>query len=1027
MDIDRKIPPYKSTFPEFLSNYCAEMRDYVKQNKHHDRRRHLFTNFMREAFEIDPKEVAIEEKVKVAQVRGYIDALYRYIIFEFKTNLESERDAARIELKKYFESQSDPTEYIALVSNGLEFEVYQYENRRVQFLYGFELNEDDSFSSYRFLDDILFASKKITPKSEDIVTRFGLNSAVFNKVRVPLQELFSRVRKATSVKTKYDEWNSLLAKVYGEQLGDPSLFIRHTYLTVLSRLMVAQALFPQGLRGKSDFKGLLTGRFFSKKNLPNLAEPDFFSWALDTEAEEDFIGLVARLDRHLAAFRLDNIGEDVLKEIYQELVDPKSRHSLGEYYTPDWIADLALARIKYRRGKLLDPACGSGTFLLATIRCLRRNGLVGRNLVETVSQNVLGIDVHPLAVIMTKANMLLGLAQDIRRVKTEVYLPVYMADTLLVQEERNSRTIRVPVSDEREFQIPLQTTERGSLVDTLVDKISQTCEGGFDSDSERRKAWRGLERTTFKNLDERELFFWRQNFNLYSKLVAEKRNSIWAFILKNAYRPAFIRQQKVDYVVGNPPWLAYRYVKDKTYKSRVKDLTLKLGLLEKGDVKLFTQMDTSTLFFVYCEKEFLKPDGTMAFVLPKTTVLPSKQHLNFQSLGVTEVHDFSEVSPLFNVRSVLILRNNKNHMTEDIPSFVYSGKLTFKNMPWDSAKKHLDVTEDKLNFLSAEKKSEYYYPRFLQGATIVPRCFWFIEPDKDAAEHEVTPYFKTSEEAYKDSKPAWEQKIDGRLEKQFLYETILAKDIVPFAILGTDLLFLPIQKRTDSISMADYPVLLDLGCENAARWFKKVETLWEKHRQSTDRSLIQWLNYNQKLINQNVDAEMVLLYNTSGTNLTASLYFPGKKRNLPYRPKGFIADAKTYYYYPASIEEGYYLAAVLNSDIVNEAIKEYQPQGLYGERDIHRRPFEVCNIPKFDSSNPLHTQLAQLGKLCREEIEPYCPQLKGRIGQLRLEVRRILKDKIVKINKLVESLLEGQGQRKVARKKTKNPESDLFE
>jgi hypothetical protein len=43
--------------------------------------------------------------------------------------------------------------------------------------------------------------------------------------------------------------------------------------------------------------------------------------------------------------------------------------------------------------------------------------------------------------------------------------------------------------------------------------------------------------------------------------------------------------------------------------------------------------------------------------------------------------------------------------------------------------------------------------------------------------------------------------------------------------------------------------------------------------------------------------------------------------------------------------------------IVNEAIKPFQPQGLMGERDIHRRPFEVCNIPLFDAANELHLKI----------------------------------------------------------------------
>ncbi len=1028
MTIARDILPYKHDFPDHLASYVRQIKDAIKQDKHHDHRRSLFVNFLREAFGVDTADVKIEEKVVAAgvRVRGYIDALYKHVIFEFKRNLEAEREEAKLELKKYFEGQQKPREYVALVSDGLRFEVYQYEAGKPTIISTFELSEDEPLASFRYLDNIIFVAKKITPKSVDLTTRFGLESAVFNKLRVLLTELFTQVEYESSVSTKYREWNALLAKVYGEKLGDPRLFMRHTYLTILSRLMVTQAVFLDGQRRKSDYRGILTGRFFAKKNLPNLAEPDFFSWALGTQVEDDFTTIMSILDNALSVFRLDNISEDLLKEIYQELVDPESRHSLGEYYTPDWIADLALERINYKAGTILDPACGSGTFLLAAIRRLRKKGVTGKRLIEKAKRDILGIDVHPLAVMMSKANILLGLAQEIRRLQTEIYLPVYMADTLLVTQQDNSKTIEVRVSEDEAFHIPLKTVDRG-LVDTLVDRISHVCQSGFSSESDKSKAWMGLERTVFRDFENDELFFWKQAFKLYAKLVSQGKDSIWGFILKNAYRPAFIRQQKVDFVVGNPPWLAYRYIKDATYKARVKEMTLQYELLDRGNVKLFTHIDTSTLFFVHCEREFLKEKGTIAFVLPKTTVLPSQQHAKFQERGVTEIHDFGDVSPLFNVRSVLVIRRRNKNDTRHIPMTEYEGRLPAKNMSWVSAKRHLQVNKQTYSFLSTEVKSQYYHPRFLQGATIVPRCFWFIEPDPEAAPHERAPRFVTSSETLIRSKDEWKEKLEGQIEKESLFETVLAKDIVPFAVLRTELIFLPLQKAKHAVALADRVRLLELGYVHAAEWMRQAENLWEKGRRSPDRSLIQWLDYNQKLVRQNVNADLVLLYNSSGTNLAATLYRPKhSKTSLTFKANGFAADAKTYYYYPSSLEEGDFLSAILNSDIVNLAIKLYQPQGLYGERDICRRPFEVCAIPKFDPANTLHQKLASLGRLSREIIAPYVPELIGRVGELRLQVRQVLKAEIAKINSAVRELLREEGQNNLVLKKKKNPSHDLF-
>jgi len=71
-------------------------------------------------------------------------------------------------------------------------------------------------------------------------------------------------------------------------------------------------------------------------------------------------------------------------------------------------------------------------------------------------------------------------------------------------------------------------------------------------------------------------------------------------MLKNTARPLLLSAQKFDVIAGNPPWLSYRFIKDRTYQAEVKSLILRYGLLESSDVKLFTQMDLSTLFMVHC-------------------------------------------------------------------------------------------------------------------------------------------------------------------------------------------------------------------------------------------------------------------------------------------------------------------------------------------------------------------------------------------------------------------------------------------
>lgn len=364
----REVQPYSTNFVDALQSYCEQIGSAVRQNKHHDHRRNLLINFLRVGLGLDPVEFELEHKIKAHSVRGRIDAFFHELIIEIKTDLERERPDAERELKKYFESQPVPDNFVGLVSDGISFEVYIYEDESVQKIGDFALRADDAAGAFRHLDQLFFTAKKLPPTSEDIVERFGLHSASFNATRRSLLSALGTVENESAVRVKFKEWNGLLSKVYGSEVGDEALFITHTYLALLSRAIVTLALFPKDKRTNEMYRGLVDGAFFRKRRLNNLAEPDFFSWALDTPVEAILIENIAKLFACLEVYDFRHLEGDILKELYQGLVDPQSRHDLGEYYTPDWLAELTLEAIDYRGGRLLDPACGSGSFLYAAAR-----------------------------------------------------------------------------------------------------------------------------------------------------------------------------------------------------------------------------------------------------------------------------------------------------------------------------------------------------------------------------------------------------------------------------------------------------------------------------------------------------------------------------------------------------------------------------------------------------------------------------------------------------------------------------------
>ena len=139
------------------------------------------------------------------------------------------------------------------------------------------------------------------------------------------------------------------------------------------------------------------------------------------------------MHRKFPSFDFDNVDEDVLKGVYQELIDIDTRHSLGEYYTPDWLCERIVKEFEFKKtDKILDPACGSGSFLSAAIHRIKE--LNPKVNVEELNEQIYGIDIHPLSVQIAKTTLLLALGKEIINAKKPVYLKYYSRKYLLAPE-----------------------------------------------------------------------------------------------------------------------------------------------------------------------------------------------------------------------------------------------------------------------------------------------------------------------------------------------------------------------------------------------------------------------------------------------------------------------------------------------------------------------------------------------------------------------------------------------------------------
>jgi len=509
----------------------------------------------------------------------------------------------------------------------------------------------------------LRALRRLPLTPEALTDHFGPNSIVAPQV---INALYRRLLASQSpkVETFFREWERIFGIVYGQELGKaekdalalarlyriegavqlkPLLFAVHTYYALLMKLLVAELLslqpesyipsFISDLPALADremkerLAHLEDGGHFVAFGIQNFLEGDFFGWYL-ADWDEDISEAIRETARQLSDFEPatpelePEATRDLLKKLYQYLVPKKLRHHLGEYYTPDWLAERLLNQVGYDGNpdtRLLDPACGSGTFLALAINRIREYVVDNlhkypdaREVVEKVLKNIVGFDLNPLAVIAARTTYLLALG-NLRRAIGTITIPVYMCDSILTPTEYATlfgKGHKIPTTV-GEFLVPKEVVDRGAL-DSLATLIEE-CVRDYSTDEfiERVRRVIGIE----ENGTETALI---DLFEKVKGLEEEGRNRIWARILKNAFAPIF--QEPFDYVVGNPPWVNWTNLAGE-YRNATQELWERFRLFPHRGLRarLGSGMDDISVLMAYVSMdEYLKPGGTLGFVITQS-------------------------------------------------------------------------------------------------------------------------------------------------------------------------------------------------------------------------------------------------------------------------------------------------------------------------------------------------------------------------------------------------------------------------
>jgi hypothetical protein len=375
---------------------------------------------------------------------------------------------------------------------------------------------------------------------------------------------------------------------------------------------------------------------------------------------------------------------DLLNDLYQSLVPKRIRASLGEFYTPDWLADLVLDETGYRgdpSDRLLDPACGSGTFLVQALRRVARWGngnageptdVIGERLSQALN-GLAGFDLNPVAVEAARVNCLLSFAPALSAMTRPIRLPVFCCDS--VNTPREHRDLDGAVwswrMDGSQLDVPMAAVAGGWLGELLrlaADARTAPVERFLEGVRDRIGAQRLVEAG-----EESLRRFYRQWLALRGA-----NPSLDAGAVERACVPVSL--PRFDRVVGNPPRIRWGALSER-YRNATAPLWHHYGLFSLKGLEAILgsgEKDFSILFTYRCADLYLKPGGRLAFLITLEALRSKGAGDGFRRfrlgsggdhLKVLRVHDLVALSPFAGVgnKTALLVLERGSRTTYPVP------------------------------------------------------------------------------------------------------------------------------------------------------------------------------------------------------------------------------------------------------------------------------------------------------------------------------------------------------------------------
>ncbi|MBE5502869.1 N-6 DNA methylase [Mycobacteroides abscessus] len=877
--------------------------------------------------------------------------------------------------------------YVGILTDGSEWRLYQLRGENLELVskHAMSKQDPDTQSLLVWLESVMSTLTAINPIPEEIERRLGAQSPAHKLDTAELRRIYELHKDSSEVQLKRQLWAKLLRVALGADFEDSEeLFINHTLLVTTAELIAHAVLgFKVGPAGDLTACQITSGTEFANARIRGVVEADFFDWVTDTPAGESF---VSNLGRRISRFNWGTVEHDVLKILYESVITKEVRESLGEYYTPDWLADRMVEAFipDPLNSVVADPSCGSGTFLFHAVRrylaAASDAGVQVDDAVREATHHVIGIDVHPVAVTLARVTYLLALGRDNIKSDTrkELTIPVYLGDSIQWQQETDifgSEAIRVRTDETDLFEeqggmfsldlhfprsVVKDATGFDYLVSEMADKALVT-----DPANAKKVGLTILKRRGIA-ADSRDGEILRETFLNLCTLRAQGRDHIWGYYVRNLIRPLWLAEpeNRVDALIGNPPWLRYNKMTASMqgrYRALAKPRNLLTGPLGAS------ARDLSTLFVARAIELYLRKGGSFAFVMPHG-ILTRKPHTGFRSgdwrgdegnhltVRFGESWDLLNADTGFPMTSGVVhgsLSKSAGKMPPE--TLAWSGRLPRPDVPWSIASKKITSTPSSVRALDhgVTVPKSPYDGRFRDGAIIYPLVLTYVtdaptSPLGAGAGRRAVTSLRSTHAPWNTCEP-----LSGNVESAFVRRVYLGEFTLPFRTVTPREAVLPVSDKgiltADEIEMHD----------GLSTWWSSAETKWEQHRVKTEkRPLIERLDHHGQLSAQFRIAPVRVVFTKTGTVLNSAIV----------RDESAIID-HSLYWMPALLEaEAHYLTAILNSTPMLSEVKPLQAVGLFGPRHFDKNVFSVP-FPTYDNKNPKHVVLAELGKKAEAEAE----------------------------------------------------------